>query len=224
MQTVFYVAGGALVLAAFLISFFGLRSETFPSNGVLRLGVAVFALVVGLTAYAAVTSAGDEQNSRRDEANREAAVAEDKQTADNQASGEGALQPTAQGGGSAQAPAPGPRDQTDSTTAGDSSASTPVTNGDPKAGAMVFADQNCGSCHTLAEAPTGVGQIGPNLDEALSDKDANFIKTSIVDPGAYVEKGFADGIMPVDYGDVIPPTDLANLVAFLSASTSTSSK
>lgn len=214
METVFYVAGAALVLGALLISFLGLRAEGFPSDGVLRAGVAIFALVVVATAYAAVGSAQDEQNMRRDEGNREAAVAEEKQIAANETSGEGAIP---QGD---QAPAPGPRDQTDSTTTGDSSTSTPVANGDPKAGAKVFADQTCGSCHTLAEAPTGVGMIGPNLDEALVDKDAAFIKTSIIDPGAFVEDGFSDGIMPVDYADTISPQDLADLVAFLSKSTS----
>jgi mono/diheme cytochrome c family protein len=37
--------------------------------------------------------------------------------------------------------------------------------GDPAAGKQIFADQGCGSCHTLADAGTS-GNIGPNLDDA----------------------------------------------------------
>src|SRR5262249_19873687 len=36
--------------------------------------------------------------------------------------------------------------------------------GDPKAGATVFREAGCGSCHTLAAAHSH-GTVGPNLDE-----------------------------------------------------------
>jgi mono/diheme cytochrome c family protein len=51
----------------------------------------------------------------------------------------------------------------------DAPASTPSAtivvpaNANPAAGAAVFAEANCGACHTLAAAGTS-GQIGPNLD------------------------------------------------------------
>ena len=45
-------------------------------------------------------------------------------------------------------------------------------------------------------ARTPSATSGPNLDEALVDEDADFIRTSIVDPGAEVAEGFGDGIMP----------------------------
>ena len=67
-------------------------------------------------------------------------------------------------------------------------------------GPRVFVDNGCGSCHSLAELGTDAqGTIGPNLDEALVDKDAKFIQTSIVDPSADVAEGFPDGTMPQDY-------------------------
>jgi mono/diheme cytochrome c family protein len=37
--------------------------------------------------------------------------------------------------------------------------------GDPAAGEAIFAEQGCGSCHTLAAAGTS-GTIGPNLDDS----------------------------------------------------------
>jgi mono/diheme cytochrome c family protein len=40
--------------------------------------------------------------------------------------------------------------------------------GDATAGAQVFADAGCGSCHTL-EAAGAAGTVGPNLDEAKPD-------------------------------------------------------
>ena len=42
--------------------------------------------------------------------------------------------------------------------------------GDPAAGKQIFADQGCGSCHTLADAGTS-GNIGPNLDAAKPSYD-----------------------------------------------------
>ena len=73
--------------------------------------------------------------------------------------------------------------------------------GDPAAGKEVFdsAEPACGSCHTL-EAAGSSQTLGPNLDEGLADKDADFIRESIVNPDAEVTEGFSDGLMPEDYG------------------------
>jgi mono/diheme cytochrome c family protein len=40
--------------------------------------------------------------------------------------------------------------------------------GDAEAGAAIYADNGCGSCHTLADAGS-TGNIGPNLDESSAD-------------------------------------------------------
>jgi cytochrome c oxidase subunit 2 len=72
----------------------------------------------------------------------------------------------------------------------------------------------CGSCHTLADA--GATQtIGPNLDKVLKGKDAAFIQQSIEDPGAEVEKGFQDGIMPTNYKDTLQPEEIKALTDYL---------
>jgi mono/diheme cytochrome c family protein len=92
--------------------------------------------------------------------------------------------------------------------------------GDPAAGKEVFTSVQpaCGSCHTLA-AGDASQTLGPNLDEVLADKDAAFIRESIVNPGAEVAEGFSDNLMPKDYGDKLSDQELADLVAFLVQST-----
>ncbi len=88
----------------------------------------------------------------------------------------------------------------------------PIAPGGP--GGQVFANNGCGSCHTLAAAGSS-GQVGPNLDAEIAQDPASFIETSIVDPSAEIAKGYSDGIMPATYGDTIEPADLKLLVQFL---------
>ena len=90
--------------------------------------------------------------------------------------------------------------------------------GDAAAGKQVFASNGCGSCHTFQPAGSS-GTTGPDLDE-LSDfaetanqPVAEFTRTSITDPTAYVEEGFPEGVMPAY--DQLSDDDLNNLVAFL---------
>lgn len=85
--------------------------------------------------------------------------------------------------------------------------------GDPKMGKKAFLDNGCGGCHTF-KAAGAVGTIGPDLDKTLKDKDADFVKTSIVDPSAFLEKGYSD-VMPKTYGQEIASKQIADLVAFL---------
>jgi len=89
---------------------------------------------------------------------------------------------------------------------------------DVSAGKQVFASNGCASCHTLSDAGAS-GTVGPNLDKVLSSRDDAFIKQSIVDPGAFVEKGFPNGVMPTTYGKDIKPADLDALVKYLSTVT-----
>jgi cytochrome c oxidase subunit II len=74
--------------------------------------------------------------------------------------------------------------------------------------------QQCGSCHTLADAGTE-GEVGPNLDEALQGADAEFIMESIVDPSAEIAEGFQDGVMPANYGETFTDPQLEGLVEYL---------
>jgi cytochrome c551/c552 len=88
-------------------------------------------------------------------------------------------------------------------------------------GKAVFINQGCGACHVFTPAGSDAkGTIGPDLDK-LADyaKMANqplvaFTRESIVDPDAYVEKGYTKGVMPKSYRS-LPPDDLQALVDFL---------
>jgi mono/diheme cytochrome c family protein len=93
--------------------------------------------------------------------------------------------------------------------------------GDPAAGKQIFtasAQPPCASCHTLSEA-NATGQVGPNLDDVLKGKSADFIHESIVDPNAEIASGFTAGVMPETYGDQLNDQQLADLVAFLGQAT-----
>jgi cytochrome c2 len=93
--------------------------------------------------------------------------------------------------------------------------------GDVEAGKTAFADNGCGSCHTL-EAAGSKGAVGPDLDKLKTyAADAKmpldkFIRESIVDPNAYVEKGYPKGVMPAFSS--LPKSTIDALVAFLAAS------
>jgi cytochrome c oxidase subunit 2 len=90
----------------------------------------------------------------------------------------------------------------------------------------VFASSGCASCHTFAPA-NATGTIGPNLDTepAVSAKADNnmplaaFIKQSIIDPNAYIAKGFHSGLMPTSFGSSLSSTQINNLVAFILSGT-----
>lgn len=88
----------------------------------------------------------------------------------------------------------------------------PVAPGGP--GGQVFATNGCAACHTLGVAQSA-GNVGPNLDNELPGQSPDMIRQSIVDPNAMIVEGFGADIMPLTYGDSIPPDDLDTLVNFL---------
>ncbi|MEZ5077460.1 MAG: c-type cytochrome [Solirubrobacterales bacterium] len=97
--------------------------------------------------------------------------------------------------------------------AGVPGAEPPKVPGGP--GAQVFANNGCGSCHTLAAANSG-GTAGPNLDEVLvAGMTAEEIHESIVDPNAQIAEGFSENVMPANYGETISEEELEELVEFL---------
>lgn len=87
----------------------------------------------------------------------------------------------------------------------------PLASGGP--GGQVFADNGCGSCHTLQAAGSS-GNVGPNLDENLPGQSAADIEQSIIDPAAEIVSGFGN-VMPATYEAAITPDDLKLLVEFL---------
>src|SRR3954463_7862886 len=82
------------------------------------------------------------------------------------------------------------------------------------AGKKLFADNGCGGCHALKDAGT-TAQVGPDLDKVLKGKDETFIRTSIVKPNAFVEKGYQPGVMPPNFGQTLSKDDLNALVSYL---------
>jgi mono/diheme cytochrome c family protein len=99
--------------------------------------------------------------------------------------------------------------------AGVPGAKPPEVEGGP--GAQVFANNGCGSCHTLAAANSG-GTTGPDLDEVLPGQKESEIEESIVDPEAKIAEGYPSGVMPQTFKEKIPPEELKQLVEFLSES------
>jgi mono/diheme cytochrome c family protein len=113
------------------------------------------------------------------------------------------------------------------TAAATTSSSTPTTTaaagsgGNAAAGKSVFASNGCAACHTFKAAGAS-GTVGPDLDTApaADAKSANmtlaaFLKQSIVDPNAFIAKGYPKGVMPATFGTSLTSTQLADLVAFL---------
>jgi cytochrome c551/c552 len=95
------------------------------------------------------------------------------------------------------------------------------------AGKTVFADNGCGSCHAFTPAGSS-GTIGPNLDTAPAESakaDGNmdlaaFIQQSIVDPNAYIAKGYTSpSQMPGTFGTSLSKKQLHDLVAFVLSGT-----
>jgi cytochrome c oxidase subunit 2 len=74
---------------------------------------------------------------------------------------------------------------------------------------------NCASCHTLGDAGA-TGKIGPDLDKVLKGKSPQFIRTSIVSPNAYVEKGYPANVMPQTFDKTLQPAQINALVKYLS--------
>jgi len=97
--------------------------------------------------------------------------------------------------------------------AGVPGAAPPQVPGGP--GAQVFANNGCGGCHTLAAAGSG-GVTGPNLDQFLApDDNAASIEEMIVDPNAEIVKGYPANVMPANYGQLLTPKELEDLIQYL---------
>jgi mono/diheme cytochrome c family protein len=95
---------------------------------------------------------------------------------------------------------------------------------DPVArGQKVFLDNGCGGCHTIEGLSAGT--VGPNQTNIGSAAETRipgitseeYILKSILDPSAYVVDGYPDDVMLKNYGDLIGPDQITDLVAFLFA-------
>jgi cytochrome c oxidase subunit 2 len=86
-------------------------------------------------------------------------------------------------------------------------------------GLAAFTSNGCSACHTFKPAGS-TGTTGPDLDNLPADARragkplAAFVRESIVDPNAYIEKGYQPNIMPSTFKS-LPPQQLNALVKFL---------
>ncbi|HEU5014751.1 MAG TPA: c-type cytochrome [Roseiflexaceae bacterium] len=104
------------------------------------------------------------------------------------------------------------------------------TAGDPEAGRKLFngeeliADGNldsCNSCH--ADTVDGQSRLGPNLSNiglragrtVPGQSTEDYLRTSIIDPDAFLSGGFQEGIMPRDYGRALTPQQINDLIAYM---------
>jgi len=198
-ETLFYVLGIALTAMAIVISFVGIRLESFPpSRPVMLAGVGVFAVVIGATVVFAWEGAEDEQEHR----NELIAAGEELSPAEVMAEFQAAAdEGTAEAEGEAPAEGDGPG-------GGETAAAD---------GAALFDEQGCGSCHAL-EAAGSTATVGPDLDATLSGQDVAFIGEAIVDPEAEIAEGFPGGIMPSNFGETLTPEQLEALVQYIADS------
>ncbi len=188
-ETLFYVLGLSLVVLAIAVSFAGLRWDKFPGSGRMMSAVAgVFALLVIATAVFGWRNAEDEQEHRETEL---AAAVEE-----NEASG----------------------DEAEAQEASEASEDSEPVTAAAADGALVYEEQGCGSCHTLADAGSSA-EIGPNLDGALAGQSPESIETSIVDPADEVAEGDPPNVMHMDYETELSPEQLEALVTYLAEST-----
>ena len=106
------------------------------------------------------------------------------------------------------------------TVIGEQPQAQPQPQGDPMAGAWCSRPKAAAAV-TPSSLPNSTGQTGPHLNDlaALAEKAGQpveeFTRQSITQPGAYVEPGFPDGVMPTWSGT---EQELSDLVAFLTQS------
>jgi mono/diheme cytochrome c family protein len=194
-DTVFYVVGIALVVAALIVSAIGLRWKNFPTSGAaLGAVIAVFVLLVGGTTVFAWRNAKDEQEHRAEEGEHPPAV---------EPSGEVVEEANTPADTATGSPAT-------ATTTGETTTAAAST----EEGAQLFESQGCTGCHTLAAAGS-TATTGPVLDSELKGESKQFIHTSIVDPNADIEKGYPPNVMPQTYEQQMTPEQLSALVDYL---------
>lgn len=81
----------------------------------------------------------------------------------------------------------------------------------------------CSACHAIVEGQksrTGLGtnfhDIGARAGNTVKGQSAEqYLRTSIVDPDAYLAGNFQDGLMSRDYGKLLTPQQIEDLVAYM---------
>lgn len=101
--------------------------------------------------------------------------------------------------------------------------------GDAQNGEVLSQSFACTTCHI--DAPTGpywlASDTEPGIGERAStrisqpdysgqaDSPEQYLYEAVVNPGIYLVSGFADGVMPNNYGSTLTEQDLADIIAYL---------
>ena len=94
----------------------------------------------------------------------------------------------------------------------------PTPTPDAVNGEKVFLNNQCSVCHS-----TGTNRVtGPGLEGLFARAESRgtgqtaeeYVRTSIIDPGAFVVDGFPNA-MPEGFGFFIPESDIQDLIAYL---------
>ena len=88
-------------------------------------------------------------------------------------------------------------------------AAPPAPLTDPQAIIAKFA---CAACHVIGGAG---GVVGPDLSDVGAQRDREYIRRSILDPGADIAEGYIAGAMPPVYAQQLYASELELLVDFL---------
>lgn len=111
----------------------------------------------------------------------------------------------------------GEADETPSPAPGGAPAA-PSKDADPAKGQQVFQAKGCVACHSTGEntiVGPGLAGLASRAGDRVSDLSADeYIRQSILEPGAHIVEGFND-LMPKNFVDQIPEEDLDDLVAYV---------
>lgn len=95
--------------------------------------------------------------------------------------------------------------------------------GNPENGPDVFMAKGCAACHAIDGLDGATGMVGPKLtglgERAASRVEgqsaADYIRTSIENPNAYIVDGFSAGLMPANLKGTMSADEYKDLIAYL---------
>jgi len=95
-----------------------------------------------------------------------------------------------------------------------------VESADPNRGQQLTAANTCLGCHTLSPNQTMVGPTWHDLAKTAATRvagqtAAEYLYSSILDPNAYVVKGYQPNVMIQGYSQTLREQDIADIVSYL---------
>ena len=79
------------------------------------------------------------------------------------------------------------------------------------AGQGFSVSKGCTGCHSV----DGSDNTGPTWQGLAAIVDEEYIRTAIVNPNAVIADGYAEGIMPANYGDTLTVDEIDALIAYI---------